>query len=154
MSSHLPDLIPAESHIQIWHMYAEVVAGNALARTNNASQLFGHYVSQSAAAQHDHVAHPLYLKAGTWELRMLYLSAPSGAQCALTLTGEEDLIQHFGATVEMWANPGVFSLIYSTSLTLPRDQLYRLRGRATTKNAASGGYQMNITSFNLWRTGS
>jgi len=61
----------------MWHDEALVTTGNALARTNNSSQNYAHYVFQSTAANGDTFTHGCWLKAGTYTMSMLGITATS-----------------------------------------------------------------------------
>lgn len=153
MSLHRQNQQSEQSRVELWHMFATVQAGNAIARTMNASQLFGHYASQTAAAQNDDCYHLAYLKAGTYELRMIYLTSASGGIIDLYVNGEEDNVTHFSWGTDAYSAVAAFSQILVKTVTLTRDQLYRIRMFVPTRNAASGGYQQNITAIFLWKTG-
>lgn len=145
---------PAESHITIWQMFASVVAGGVLNRVQNASQLFGHYAVQATPALNDQWKHPVYLKKGTYEARMIYVKATNGGAIDVWLdnalySGDQVVI----GTIDTWANPGTFSHIYSATISIPRDAFWTLWGLVSGKNASSGGYSINVTSFHFWRTG-
>lgn len=128
----------------MWHDAALVTVGNALARTNNASQNYAHYVFQSTAANGDTFTHGCWLKAGTYTMSMLGVTATSAG----IIDWYIDTVIIAALTGQDWyvASPA-FNVIKTGSVTVVGDGYHVIKGVVNSKNASSSAYNIFLTKY-------
>lgn len=158
LKSYILDLperlaMPGESHLTIWHIYAEIVLGGAILRSLSASQLFGFYAFQNPHALNDQWKHYVYLDKGAWRLRMLYARATNGGQILINIVTSDGLHTAYGQMIDCYSGSPLYSQIFQDDFIVEVPGKYEVYGQVSGHHASSNGYAVPITAFSLWRYG-
>lgn len=125
------------------------LTGNAFLIGFDATQHLSTLVYQNAAANGDEFTWSWLLAAGNYTL---YLDGKLGVN-----GGKQDLYfrlsssvgyTSFATALDWYANPAVLNTIKTATLTIPADGLYVFKSTVNGKNAASGGYFVQLS--NVW----
>jgi len=151
----LPEILtmPGESHLDIWHMFAEVVLGGAITRTIHTAQAFNHYAAQATPALNDQWRHYVYLDKGSYRFRMVYEKFQSCGQVLINIITPDAQHTAFGETIDFYAASAIYNNVFSADFVVDFAGRYEVYGQVTGKHASATGYNIPITSIHLWRYG-
>ena len=137
---HLYDNLPTRA--TLWHDEATVTAGNALTRTIAASQAYGWFAYQNAAADADSFTYTLVLAAGTYTMYVLGKTNSSYGKLDWDLDGTTITTgQDWYAAETFNVTKTVASIVVTTGGRLV------LTGTVNGKNAGSTNYNIGLTKI-------
>ena len=144
---------PELSRVDLWHMHATVITGNAIQIATNTSQIFNLQTRQNPAANNDYWEQYVWLKKGTYTLSVVYIKTTASAICTLAIIDADAQIQAYGTNLDMYG-AAAFNQVFTASVTIPRTSKYNVNGRANSRKAANTtGWDIFITLVTLIRTG-
>lgn len=141
------DLTETQTRIDLWHMFATLIAGAAFSLNIDANQAHNHWYRQNPSANNDQWQHTVYLKAGIYDLWLLHLRDPSGGLLDITVHSptDTDTVQ----TVDFY-NAGILrNQISIITFTVQRDGQHWVNGRVNGHTAPSAGYDCFVTMMAL-----
>ena len=126
----------------LWHQESSVTAGNAIACTADANQLYSIYCSQSAAAQNDAFTNGFFLRAGTYTFSALGLTSSNKGAIDWYIDGT------LAVTAQDWYTAGgAFNAVKTATVTVSNSGYHTLKGIVSTKNGSSSAYNMLLTKM-------
>lgn len=142
----LPSVESGGGNIFLW-AWDIIASVGTWVLTGNASQYFGLYQRNSSSAQNDYLEWSVFLPAGTYTIKGLFVTSSDGGIATFKLDGVSI------GTIDLYSGGTAFSSFLSlTSVVIATGGLKTLRVIAETKNASSSGYTLFITYLSIWRT--
>lgn len=140
------------SHVTLWHYNAIAPLGGLMQTLQSSSVYHGFYARQATGTDGDSCYHPVYLKAGSYTLRLVNLKYNNCGKMQLKLQhqkyGNTDLDQLF----DTYSSTLVINNIEEINpVTVTRDGYHYLWVIANGKNASSSAYFVNVTAVHLIR---
>lgn len=127
----------------MWHDESVVTVGNAIAHTLTASQIYGTYSNQSAAADADVFTNGVYLRKGTYTFYVLGITDTDRGKIDWTIDG---VVLVSGE--DWYAGSTTYNVVKSTaSVAVTFDGWHQVKGTVNGKNASSSGYVVALTKF-------
>lgn len=145
-SGYYPDTRPFNDFPQretMWHDEATVVAGNAISLSADTNQSFASLPRQSASANADAFTHSCWLRAGTYNFKILGFTGPASPLVDWSLDGVNF------TTGQDWYSAGATYNVVKTvgSVVVIGDGYHVLKGTVNGKNASSSSYNLLLTKY-------
>lgn len=146
-----PPMQSTQSRVTLWHKFAVVDTGNAIQENFDAAQLFGVYWRQNTAAINDTNHQRVWLAAGDYQIRVVYIRLTVNGKLTLTVqpvAGGSSVspfvaVDLSGATLRNQVLTGSFTLAVSGAM-----DVYNFVQFAGT----GGGFGLPLTMTEIWRT--
>lgn len=129
-------------------------AGVTFQFTSEAADMHGGFWAVAAPAIGNGVRTPFFkLRAGTWELNVMYRKGSNAGILKFDIVPETGLPHTLPGTVDAYQNVGTPNQKHTASFTLADEDMWAIRIWSNTKNAASASYNVVLQSILLRRTG-
>lgn len=142
-----------QGRVTLWHRWTNVTTGNALQINVDATQLWGHYCRQNTAAVGDDNYQAVYLPAGDYEIRVLYMRLTNNGNLTVTFQHKPDDAQTTALSAVNLYGTTLANQVVTGSFTLTDNGLYHVYFQCPSKNASSSGFALPLTVTEIWKTG-
>ena len=128
----------------LWHWRSTVTAGNAIATTQTASQLYGWYSYQNAAGLNDSFTQSVWLAAGTYKYHVMGTTNNNRAIVTWVIDGTTV------TSTQDWYAAGLnYNVVQTvTGVVIATGGHITITGTAAAKHASSSDYALALTK--LW----
>lgn len=152
MPNKINNLRHFQTRFTLWHVFADVILGNAISKDIRTDQIFYHVGAQTTAAINNTWSQSMHLHRGTYALKMLYEKTVNSGILTLSLNSATAAVPV--ATQDLYnATTLANQQLAVTGIIVAQDALWFLTGEMLSKNASSGGYQAWLTCIDFYRTG-
>jgi len=147
-----PSLTGNQTRVSLWHRWTQVTTGNPIGTVFDVSQLWGHYARQNTPADGDDGYQDVWLSAGEYEIRVLYLRSTNSAKLTVVFQYQPDSSQVVAINQADLYGTLAYNQVVTEQFTLTESGHYRVYFVANGKNASSSSFFILLTETEIWKT--